>query len=144
MATAHAIAARPAEKVDVAAVLEIDHVAERADEVRRAVEEARCLVAEIGGELVGFCVSGRFMGFDYLELLIVDAAHRRQGVGTVLIEAWERTAETLKLFTSTNVSNVPMQRLCESLGYVRSGLIDNLDEGDPEIVYFKFNSRHSK
>lgn len=138
MATADAIAVRPAQKVDVAAVLEIDHVVERAGEVKRAVEEARCLVAEIGGELVGFCVRGRFFGFDFLELLIVDVAHRRQGVGTVLIEEWERTAETPKLFTSTNVSNVPMQRLCESLGYVRSGFIDNLDEGDPEIVYFKF------
>jgi len=30
-----------------------------------------------------------------------------------------------------------MQRLCEHLGYVRSGWIDNLDEGDPEIIYFK-------
>ena len=42
-----------------------------------------------------------------------------------------------KLFTSTNASNVSMQRLCESLGYVRSGVINNLDEDDPEIVYFK-------
>ena len=42
-----------------------------------------------------------------------------------------------KLFTSTNESNTPMQRLCEQLGFVRSGRIENLDEGDPEIVYFK-------
>ena len=42
-----------------------------------------------------------------------------------------------KLFTSTNESNAPMQRLCEKLEYVRSGRIENLDEGDPEIVYFK-------
>jgi hypothetical protein len=30
-----------------------------------------------------------------------------------------------------------MQRLCERLGYVRSGWIENLDEGDPEIIYSK-------
>lgn len=30
-----------------------------------------------------------------------------------------------------------MQRMCEALGFVRSGYIENLDEGDPEIVYFK-------
>jgi hypothetical protein len=30
-----------------------------------------------------------------------------------------------------------MQRLCESLGYLRSGLIENLDDGDPEVFYFK-------
>jgi hypothetical protein len=30
-----------------------------------------------------------------------------------------------------------MQRLCEGLGCVRTGLIENLDEGDPEVYYFK-------
>src|SRR5262245_18145068 len=30
-----------------------------------------------------------------------------------------------------------MQALCEKLGYVKSGWIDNLDEGDPGIIYFK-------
>jgi GNAT superfamily N-acetyltransferase len=140
MVTTDAIDVRPAKRVDIAAVLEVDHVAERADEVRRAVEDARCLVAEIAGELVGFCVSGRFFGFDFLDLLVVQAAYRRQRVGTVLLEAWERTAHTPKLFTSTNESNVPMQRLCERLGYIRSGFIENLDEGDPEVIYFKVNN----
>jgi hypothetical protein len=30
-----------------------------------------------------------------------------------------------------------MQNLCEKLGFARSGIIENLDVGDPEIVYFK-------
>lgn len=30
-----------------------------------------------------------------------------------------------------------MQRRCERLGYARSGLIEHLDEGDPELIYFK-------
>jgi len=34
-----------------------------------------------------------------------------------------------------------MKRLCERLGYVRSGFIENLDEGDPEVVYFKVKGR---
>lgn len=50
-------------------------------------------------------------------------------------------ADTAKLFTSTNESNVAMQRLCDRLGYVRSGFIENLDERDPEVVYFKVNGR---
>jgi hypothetical protein len=54
---------------------------------------------------------------------------------------WEAVAVTPKLFTSTNESNIPMQQLCERLGYARSGLIENLDEGDPEIIYFKSNRR---
>jgi hypothetical protein len=42
-----------------------------------------------------------------------------------------------KLFTSTNLSHERMQRLCERLGSVRSGIIEHLDEDDPELVYFK-------
>ena len=34
-------------------------------------------------------------------------------------------------------SNFPMQRLLATLGFDRSGFIENLDEGDPELVYFK-------
>ncbi len=30
-----------------------------------------------------------------------------------------------------------MRRLCEKLGFVQSGFIENPDEGDPEIIYFK-------
>jgi RimJ/RimL family protein N-acetyltransferase len=41
------------------------------------------------------------------------------------------------LFTSTNQSNIAMQRLCESCGFERSGIVENLDEGDPELIYFK-------
>jgi hypothetical protein len=31
-----------------------------------------------------------------------------------------------------------MQRLCDRLGFVKSGYIENLDEGDPELIYVKF------
>lgn len=36
-----------------------------------------------------------------------------------------------------------MQRLCEKLGFVRSGYIENLDEDDPEIVYCKRPETHA-
>ena len=42
-----------------------------------------------------------------------------------------------KLFTSTNQSNAAMHAFCAAAGFVRSGVIENLDDGDPEIVYFK-------
>ena len=43
-----------------------------------------------------------------------------------------------KLFTSTNESNAPMQALCDTTWLSsKSGWIDNLDDGDPEIIYFK-------
>jgi HicA toxin of bacterial toxin-antitoxin, len=36
-------------------------------------------------------------------------------------------------FSSTNRSNVPMQALFGKVGFERSGIIHNLDPGDPEL-----------
>jgi len=59
-----------------------------------------------------------------------------KGAATALrssISKKDRPSE--KLFTPTNQSNMPMQALAErSLGFVKR-LIDNLDEGDLEIIY---------
>ncbi|MHC8315013.1 hypothetical protein [Pseudomonas sp. LB3P31] len=43
-----------------------------------------------------------------------------------------------KIFTSTNVSNMPMRQLLEQLGYQPSGTVENLDPGDPELIFVKF------
>jgi len=132
-----AVSVRRAHTDDIAGVLAIDHIDGRADEIRHAIQRGRCLIAEDGAGIVGFCVDGRLFAFAFLELLAVAPSHRRRGVGTSLVKAWEASAATTKVFTSTNESNIPMRRLCEALGYVRTGLIENLDEGDPEFFYFK-------
>ena len=46
-------------------------------------------------------------------------------------------AATTKLFVSTNESNTPMRALLAKHGYVPSGFIENLDEGDLELFFFK-------
>jgi ribosomal protein S18 acetylase RimI-like enzyme len=66
-------------------------------------------------------------------LLIVHPSVRRQGIGTALMQHIETIYTPGKLFTSTNLSNERMLRLCERLGYVRSGIIEHLDEDDPEV-----------
>lgn len=70
-------------------------------------------------------------------MLYVHANHRRRGAGTALVQHLESLCQTPKLFTSTNLSNLAMQSLLAKLGYELSGVIHNLDEGDPELVYFK-------
>jgi hypothetical protein len=44
---------------------------------------------------------------------------------------------TMKIFSSTNKSNRRMQEIFKANGFIQSGFIENLDEGDPEIIYFK-------
>jgi GNAT superfamily N-acetyltransferase len=124
---------------DLEQILAIDNDPTRAGLILDAIRDSRCLVAASGGTVIGFAVAGEFFGFDFLELLVVAPDLRRRGIGAALMSAWERWATTPKLFTSTNDSNVPMQRLCQKLGFVRSGSIENLDEDDPEIFYFKPN-----
>jgi ribosomal protein S18 acetylase RimI-like enzyme len=73
----------------------------------------------------------------FISMLYVHADYRRRCVGERLMQQIEEVCRTAKLFTSTNLSNIAMQRLLAKLGYVLSGVIHNLDEDDPELVYFK-------
>lgn len=50
----------------------------------------------------------------------------------------ETVCQTEKQFTSTNLSNVPMQALLAKLDYLLSGVLHHLDEGDPELVFVKY------
>jgi GNAT superfamily N-acetyltransferase len=110
----------------------------RRAEIERAVAARECFVADGDGAIAGYMILNRsFFGFPFVALLIVAEQSRRGGVGTALMRHAESIATGGKLFTSTNESNVPMQRLCDSLGFVPSGRTENLDDGDPELVYFK-------
>ena len=113
------------------------------DSARRKVEgatEARsCFVAcDAAGTVRAYAIFDYvFFSCGFLHTLYVDAAHRRAGAGRALILHCEALCRTSKFFTSTNISNFPMQSLLAKLGYKLSGVIDNLDEGDHELVYFK-------
>jgi len=105
--------------------------------LRLAVADRRCEIALVGDERAGFAVWHRqFFSRPFLALLIVLPAHRRRGTGTRLVRHLvERLAQGDTFFTSTNESNVAAQRFFEKLGFVRSGRIENLDPGDPELIY---------
>jgi hypothetical protein len=58
-----------------------------------------------------------------------------------LIETLEQRSRSTSMFTSTNESNLHMHHVLEHLEYVPSGIIHNLDPGDPELVYVKHGLR---
>ena len=106
--------------------------------IAESILKNECFTASINGQIIGFAILNyTFYENGFIGLLIVDNSYRRMKVGKKLMEYVECKCSTEKLFTSTNQSNIPMQSLLASCGYVRSGYIDNLDEGDPELVYFK-------
>jgi GNAT superfamily N-acetyltransferase len=137
------IGIRQAQEEDINVICSFDHMAKDNKGSRRkfiveSVKKKLCYVAEVDGKAVGYTVLNyTFYSNGMIEMLYVHPEYRRQGVGTELIKYVESICKTEKLFTSTNQSNLPMQGIMSKMGYVPSGFIDNLDEGDPEIVYFK-------
>jgi GNAT superfamily N-acetyltransferase len=133
---------RPAVPGDIGEIWKVDHLAargdlERAEYLRRSVRSGECLVHLADGSITGFVViqPAHFFGRDFIDLLMVDAAHRRAGIGRALLKAALNTATTDQVFTSTNVSNMAMRCLLGDEGWSFSGQLTGLDEGDPELVF---------
>ena len=136
------ISIRPAVENDIDALCSLDLIARREGErrefIRREVVAGNCFVAVADGTVIGYGVLNyNFYHNGCVDMLYVHSEHRRRGAGEALLRHMESLCRTPKLFTSTNLSNLRMQSLLAKLGYELSGVIHNLDEGDPEIVYFK-------
>ncbi|MGD1927967.1 MAG: GNAT family N-acetyltransferase [Leptolyngbyaceae cyanobacterium] len=133
---------RLASITDADAIVAFDDVAaskpERVEFIHDQIKSSACYVAVIDANVVAYAVLNyKFYDNGWIEMLYIHPQFRRQGIGSALIRHLINECRTSKLFTSTNQSNCPMQRLLATLEFVRSGFIENLDEGDPELVYFK-------
>ncbi|CAN5306955.1 hypothetical protein BH20ACI1_BH20ACI1_26340 [soil metagenome] len=136
------ISIRPAVENDIATLCLLDLVAhlenERRNFISRVVKHGECFVAVTNERVIGYGVFNyTFYYYGCIDMLYVDSEYRHIGAGTALLKHLESLCKTSKLFTSTNLSNLPMQSLLNKMEYVLSGVIHNLDENDPEIVYFK-------
>lgn len=137
---------RPAVQDEYAALCAIDTIAQ-SDPKRRAdiagwIEQGCCHLIEIDGDVAAYGVLTRhFFGHAFIEMLMVGASWRRRGLGGALIAHFQSMSSGVKLFSSTNMSNRPMQDLLVKAGFRPSDYIDNLDENDPEIVFYSPLSR---
>jgi ribosomal protein S18 acetylase RimI-like enzyme len=127
---------------DLPALVGLDDYAQshpkRAAFISAAVAQGECLVAEAEARVLSFVVLNyRFFGFGFVSLIVVAASHRRRGLGLRLLAEAELRCTSHKLFTSTNLSNSAAQALFARAGFVRSGVVENLDQADAEIIFFK-------
>jgi len=136
---------RIATSMDADAIIVLDHIAKtdkkRVEFIYNQIESSSCYIALKEEKLVAYAVLNyKFYDNGWIELLYVHPKYRRQGIGSALVSYLFKVCSTEKLFTSTNQSNLPMQQLVATLGFSRSGIIENLDEGDPELIYLKLLS----
>jgi ribosomal protein S18 acetylase RimI-like enzyme len=125
---------------DFEALVAFDDVAKSSEQRRCQIEnglrDSEISVALVDGTPKGYAlINYRFFGHPFVELLYVASEWRRIGIGSALIEHIQKHANGPKLFTSTNQSNEPMRALLHRLGFEESGIIHNLDPGDPELVF---------
>jgi hypothetical protein len=113
--------------------------AARRDFIQRAVSFGNCFIGAPNDEsVVAYGILDySFFNYGFIPLVHIGAEYRRQGHGLTLMKYLESYCRTTKLFTSTNLSNVPMQMLLRKLAYKLSGVVHDLDENDPELIYCK-------
>jgi N-acetylglutamate synthase-like GNAT family acetyltransferase len=132
---------RLATKADLEGIFQVDPTAQREKHrkeiICRAVENGDCYIAE-GEKIKGYAIlEYTFFEMGFVSLLVIHPDQHRSGLGSGLMSHLESICRTRKIFTSTNQSNLPMQALLSKLGYESSGIINGLDEGDPELIYKK-------
>ena len=133
---------REARMDDLGPILGFDHLG--SDPGRRvwlevAIRQQRMSILERDGQVIAYGVlePQAFFGRDFVSLLYVAESARRQGAASTVLQHLESRCATPQLFSSTNLSNAPMHELFRKLGYISAGMIHELDEGDPEVIYVK-------
>ncbi|MCP4396696.1 MAG: GNAT family N-acetyltransferase [bacterium] len=141
---------RQAQMQDMSAIGETDHIAqhdpERVNAIETWLQHDMVFVAENDDMIIGYGVfSHAFFGQGQIEMLMVHPNYRGKKVGEHLLKALEKHCESPTLFVMTNLSNQRMQRLLVRLNYRNCGFIEELDPGDPELIFvkkFKVASEH--
>lgn len=127
---------------DLDALIRCDNYAQtnehRVQQLAVWIADRSCLIGETGGEAFGFVTLRHdFFGWGFIPLICVVATQQRRGFGARLLIEAEARCKTEKLFTSTNASNDVAMQLFARAGFFPSGTIENLDDGDVELVFFK-------
>ena len=132
---------RPAWGADLASLRHVDpRMAEpaRARLASSLLGLGRSWIADIAGSPVGFALTSHgFFQKPMIELLVVAEQHRRKGIGLLLVNQCEASHKDDRIFVSTNASNTAANALFAKAGFLGSGIVYNLDPGDPELIYVK-------
>ena len=117
----------------------VEHVKlNREEKITKAILGEECFIILADNREVGFVLFDyRFFDQGWIELIMIDEKYRGKGIGGHAIDLICKQCKTNKVFTSTNRSNRQMQKALSKGGFSFSGKLIGLDEGDPELFYYK-------
>jgi GNAT superfamily N-acetyltransferase len=106
--------------------------------VKAHLERHQLMVAEAGGEIVGF-LAYRTDWFQctFVSLVVVREDFRRKGIAREFFRSVEAVSLSPRVFSSTEETNVASIRMHTALGFVPSGFIDNLPQGVRELLFYR-------
>lgn len=134
------ITVRNAIEPDIEFIKNIDHLmsseCEREVAIKNAINNNSAYVVCYDETVAGYgIIHHHFFGHPFIEMVYISEDCRGNGYGPILMNAMLSNINSSKVFTSTNQSNEHMQHVLKRDGWIKSGYIDHLDEGDPEIIY---------
>lgn len=104
---------------------------------RESIEAGECHLAIVDDLPFGYGILNRtFFNRAWIALLFVVESKRRRGLGDALLQHMECVCGENRIWTSTELPNLPMQSLLKRRGYVLTGVVENLQK-NPELFYYK-------
>jgi len=108
------------------------------EKITKAISDGECFIILANNRRVGFILFDyRFFDNGWIELIIIEKEYRGKGIGGQAIDLVCKQSKTNKVFTSTNSSNIQMQKTLTKAGFAFAGKVEGLDGGDPELFYYK-------
>ncbi|MDN5202739.1 GNAT family N-acetyltransferase [Fulvivirgaceae bacterium BMA10] len=117
----------------------VEHIElKREEKITKAILDKECFIILVNNRAVGFVIFDyRFFDQGWIELIIIEEKYRGKGIGGQAFDLICKQCKTNKVFTSTNSSNIQMQKALSKAGFSFAGKINGLDDGDPELFYYK-------
>ncbi|NET32103.1 MAG: GNAT family N-acetyltransferase [Cyanothece sp. SIO1E1] len=124
----------------------LEHIElKREEKLTKGILDQECFLILANNRPIGFVLFDyRFFDQGWIELIIIEEKYRGKGIGGQVFDLICKQCKTNKVFTSTNSSNVPMQKALTNAGFSFAGEIVGLDEGDPELFYYKKSEKGRK
>ena len=111
---------------------------QREEKITKAISNKECFIILADNNAVGFVIFDyRFFNQGWIELIIIDEKYRSKGIGVQVFDLICKQCKTGKVFTSTNNSNLQMQKALTKAGFIFAGKLDGLDDDDAELFYYK-------